>query len=82
MIKIYGSMLCGDCVQCREALDKANVPYEYLDFSDNLKHLKEFLSIRDTHTLFQQVREEGSIGIPCIVKEDGTVTLDWSELLM
>lgn len=75
-------MLCGDCVQCREALDKANVPYEYLDFSDDLRNLKTFLGMRDTCDLFKQVREEGRIGIPCIVKEDGTVTLDWSEFLM
>lgn len=82
MIKIYGSMLCKDCVQCREDLDRAGVAYEYLDFGDSLLHLKEFLSIRDSSALFVSVKENGSIGIPCIVKEDGTVTLDWQEFLM
>jgi len=47
VLKIYGSMLCPDCVQCREDLDKANVSYEYLDFSDNLKNLKDFLILRE-----------------------------------
>lgn len=81
MIKIYGSMLCKDCVQCREDLDKAGISYEYLDFSDSLLHLKEFLAIRESNPLFIEVREKGSIGIPCIVKEDGSITLDWEALM-
>ena len=81
MIKIYGSMLCKDCVQCREDLDRAGVSYEYLDFSDNLLYLKEFLAIRDRNPLFQEVREKGTIGIPCIVLEDGSVTLDWDTIM-
>ena len=79
MLKIYGSMLCPDCVECREALDREKVAYEYLDFAVNLRNLKEFLKLRDTETVFDSVREAGKIGIPCILREDGTVTLDWSE---
>lgn len=81
MIKIYGSMLCPDCVQCREDLDKAGVAYEYLDFADSLLHLKEFLAIRENSPLFIEVKNRGGIGIPCIVKDDGSVTLDWAELM-
>jgi glutaredoxin-related protein len=81
MIKIYGSMLCKDCVQCREELDNAGVAYEYLDFSENLLALKEFLSIRDSDPQFDEVRQNGGIGIPCIVREDGTVSLDWAEFM-
>lgn len=81
MIKIYGSMLCKDCVQCCEDLDKKEVPYTFLDFADSLLHLKEFLSIREGNPLFDPVRENGGIGIPCIVKDDGSVTLDWEEFM-
>lgn len=81
MIKIYGSMLCKDCVQCREDLDRAGVSYEYLDFAENLMHLKAFLAIRDSNSLFDEVRKNGSIGIPCIVKDDGSITLDWEEFM-
>lgn len=77
MLKIYGSMLCPDCVKCREDLDKAGVEYEYLDFSDSLKNLKEFLAIRDSSVLFDDVRKIGSIGIPCILEENGSISLDW-----
>lgn len=79
MLKIYGSMLCPDCVQCREELDKAKIEYEYLDFSDNLKNLKEFLKLRDELEIFGPLRAEGKIGIPCILREDGSVTLSWEE---
>ena len=81
MIKIYGSMLCPDCVKCREELDQAGIAYEYLDFADSLLHLKEFLKLRETNPLFDTVKENGGIGIPSIVREDGTVTLDWAELM-
>ena len=81
MIKIYGSMLCKDCVQCREELDAAGVEYEYLDFGEDLRALKEFLAIRDSDGQFDDVRRNGSIGIPCIVRENGSVTLDWAEFM-
>lgn len=81
MIKIYGSMLCKDCVQCREELDAAGTAYEYLDFADDLRNLKDFLAIRDSSPLFEIVRENGGIGIPCIVREDGSITLDWEEFM-
>lgn len=81
MLKIYGSMLCPDCTKCREDLDKAQVAYEYLDFGKSVRNLKEFLAIRDSSSLFDTARENGSIGIPCIVREDGTLTLCWDEFL-
>lgn len=81
MIKIYGSMLCPDCVQCKQELDATGVEYEYLDFSEDLRNLKEFLKLRDSETIFEEVRQKGSIGIPCILREDGSVTLDWEEFM-
>lgn len=76
MLKIYGSMLCPDCVQCRQELDRAGVEYEYLDFADSLLNLKEFLRLREL-PLFDEVKASGGIGIPCIVGEDGSVALSW-----
>lgn len=77
MLKIYGSMLCPDCVACREAFDKSGVAYEYNDFADDLRSLKAFLALRDADAAFDAVKAEGKIGIPCIIREDGSVTLDW-----
>lgn len=80
MLKIYGSMLCQDCVKCREDLDRAGTQYQFLDFSDDLKNLKEFLILRESE-LFEEVRKEGKIGIPCILQEDGTVTFEWQAFM-
>ncbi len=77
MLKIYGTMLCKDCVDCCADLDRAGVAYTFLDFAAELRNLKEFLHLRDTLALFDKIKENGSIGIPCIVDEQGTVSLDW-----
>lgn len=82
MVKIYGSMLCEDCVACVEELCQAKVEFKFCDFADELLYLKEFLKIRDGNPLFDDIRDAGKIGIPCICREDGSVTLDWRELLL
>lgn len=81
MLKIYGSMLCPDCVRCRKDLDAAGVSYEYLDFADSLLHLKEFLKLRDEHPVFLELKQAGKIGIPCIVTDGGDILLDWIPLM-
>ena len=81
MLKIYGSILCPDCVQCKDDLTKAGVAFEYLDFSTDLRNLKTFLSLRDHEPCFAEVKEQGRIGIPCIVEEDGSVLLDWEKYM-
>lgn len=77
MLKVYGSRLCPDCVQCCADLDRQGIAYEYHDFADDLMDLKTFLTIRDTDPLFAQVRGSGKIGIPCLVEDDGSVSLTW-----
>ena len=81
MLKIYGSMLCRDCVDCCSELREANVEFEFCDFADSLLNLKEFLKLRDENHAFDPVRTDGKIGIPCILREDGSLTLDWKEFL-
>ena len=71
--------MCKDCVECCADLDRCGVAYEFYDFSEKLSNLKEFLTLRDLEEVFTSVRGSGSIGIPCIVREDGSLTLDWSE---
>lgn len=80
MLKIYGSMLCPDCVKCREDLDAAKVEYEYFDFADDLGNLKSFLALRE-NAIFDDIRKEGKIGIPCIQRDDGSIMLDWGQFV-
>ena len=81
MLKIYGSNQCPDCVQCCQELKDAGVSFEYCEFGDSLKYLKEFLKLRDEDAVFDAVRADGKIGIPCIVRCDGSLTLDWDEFI-
>ena len=80
MLKIYGSPMCKDCVICKEELDKAGVPYVYMDITGNLMFLKKFLKLRE-EPAFETIREKGQIGIPCILREDESFIFDWRELL-
>ena len=81
MLKVYGMNICPDTVECCEALKKAVVAYEYLDFAEKTANLKAFLKLRDGNPLFDDARREGNIGIPCIQREDGSLTLDWQEFM-
>lgn len=75
MIKVYGTRLCKDCVALEHLYQTHNIPYEFLDFNDDLQNLKDFLRLRDHSPLFDLPRREGSIGIPCILLNDNTLTL-------
>lgn len=79
MIKIYGTDQCRDCVACKKELDEAGVSYEFLALEE-LPLLKEFLKLRDAEPVFDRVKGEG-VGIPCIRREDGSITFDWKEFL-
>lgn len=81
MLKVYGMKICPDTVECIEALTKAGIEFEYLDFADKTANLKAFLKLRDSSPLFDTVRQAGDIGIPCIQREDGSLTLDWNEFM-
>ena len=81
MLKVYGMKICPDTVECCEALTRAGVEHEFLDFAEKTANLKAFLKLRDSSPLFDSVRQEGGIGIPCIQREDGSITFDWEEFM-
>ena len=73
---MYGTNACPDCVHAEEVLKDKNISYIYLDCTDSTANLKRFLKLRDHEPLFDEVKKEGKIGIPCFQLEDGTLTLD------
>ena len=80
MLKIFGSPLCPDCVKCKAELEQAGVEFVYMDITSNLLFLKKFLKLREGPE-FDAIREKGQIGIPCILREDDSLTFDWQEFL-
>lgn len=81
MLKIYGSVLCPDCRECEKNFTHHGIEYSYIDINESMRNLKEFLRLRDALPVFDPCREQGSVGIPAIVLEDGGVTLDWEGVL-
>ena len=71
---------CPDCAQAKQ-LYGDNQNYEIIDIGKQARNLKEFLALRDNHPAFAKVRERGTIGIPCFVKEDGEVVISMKHYL-
>lgn len=80
MTKIYVMESCPDCIQAKQMYGN-NPDYEIIDIGKQARNLKEFLAIRDNHPAFAKVRERGTIGIPCFVKENGEVVISMKHYL-
>lgn len=74
MIKIYGMSSCSDCSFVKQQV-LGDEKYQLIDIGENVRNLKEFLKLRDNNPIFDEAKRSGSVGIPCFVLEDGTVTL-------
>ena len=75
MPKVYGSMLCPDCVEAKEYFEKVNYKYEFINITESMKNLKEFLALRDNRKEFDDVKKLGYIGIPAILTDDNKIIL-------
>ena len=81
-IVMYGTEICPDCVEAKQQLKKlTNIELDYRDITESTAILKEFLSYRDHETIFAKVIENGGIGIPFFIMEDGTKTLEISDFV-
>lgn len=80
MLKIYGSDLCPDCIACKKDLNEKGIPYTYINITESLKGMKEFLALRDSNAIYDSVKKAGNIGIPTIADENGELYLDWNKL--
>ena len=65
---------CPDCDYVEKQVE-GNDNYEIIDIGQHVKHLKDFLHLRDNNPVFDDVRKMGAVGIPCFLLEDGTVSL-------
>lgn len=79
MIKIYSMPTCPYCTYVEEQV-KNDDNYVIIDIGSHVKYMHEFLELRDHNVAFKQAIAEGDIGLPCFVKEDGSVTLEPSDL--
>lgn len=79
MIKVFVMQTCLDCAQVKEQAGQAG-RFEVIDIGEHVRHLKQFLALRDHNPAFDEVKARGQVGIPCFVLEDGRITFDWEEV--
>ncbi len=74
MIKIYGMPTCPYCSYVEKQIE-GNSNFQYIDIGSNVRYMHEFLELRDHDPIFDHSKAIGDVGIPCFVREDGTVSL-------
>ena len=80
-VVVYGTRNCPDTVAALDAYEKRGIDVDFRDIDSSIATLKAFLTLRDTNDAFASVRVKHSVGVPCVIREDGTLTLDWEEIL-
>ena len=65
----------------KKELDAVQADYLYQEIGESTTNMKRFLKLRDKETLFDQVKADGKIGVPCFKLSDGTLTLNLQEVL-
>lgn len=82
MLKFYGSPICSGCREALELFEKKGFSqYEFIEITASTENLRAFLKLRDEREELAEARKEGRIGIPCFVREDGSVTLETEDIL-
>ena len=82
MLKVYGAGICGECRMFKQIMEERGFEVDYVEITESVPNMWEFLRLRDREEAFAPVRERGTIGIPAFVKEDGEITLDMNTALM
>lgn len=80
MITIYGMPSCPDCAYVHDQIEGRDDEFDYVDIGEHVRNLKEFIHLRDTEPVFDEVKKNGWLGIPCFVTEDGKVTVTPEEV--
>ena len=55
--------------------------FQSVEITASTDNMREFLKLRETRAELRQAGEEGRIGIPCFVREDGSITLEPDDVL-
>ena len=79
MNKMYGSNACPDTIYAIYELRKQGLHCEYREIGSSMMFMREFLHYRETDPKFIPVRENGGVGVPFFVMDDGRTTLDIDE---
>ena len=70
MLTLFISSLCPDCPPAIEEIKKRDIKCEIIDITSSMASLKKFLRERDFSDAFDEIVEEGSVGVPCLMRDD------------
>ena len=80
-ITVIGSHLCPDTLYAVNRLAGAGVETSFRDILSCHADLQAYLHIRETSELYADIRGTQRLGVPCFVREDGSMTLSLDEVL-
>lgn len=89
-VTIVGSHLCPNTLYALTKCKDAGLQVRFVDLSGSLSDLKRFLALHEHDALYAPYREQsgregyaenGAIGLPCFLLEDGSKTLDLNRVL-
>ncbi len=80
-VRIIGSHLCPENLYALKQLTDAKFEVDFVDILTSLNALKTYLSVRESSPLYKDICGTDRLGIPCFVREDGSMTLDIHEIL-
>lgn len=80
-ITVYGSNVCPGTLRFLAILTENGVMPNFVNVTGSIGLLKEFMTFRDTSSLYDGVRGSGAIGFPLVKLEDGTYTRDVNGVL-
>lgn len=79
-IIVIGSHLCPDTIYALCKLTENKIDFDFKDISSSFPALKEYLSLRDNDSVYNEVKNKGGLGIPCFLS-NGKITLDLDDIL-
>ena len=80
-ITVIGSHLCPDTLYDLNRLSGAGAEIDFKDILSCHAVLQDYLEIRESSPLYEEIRGTRRLGIPCFVREDGTMTLNLNDIL-
>ena len=80
-ITVYGSNLCPKTLHTIESITDLGVMPKFVNVTGSINLLMDFVKLRDTHSLYDDIRGSEKIGFPTFELEDGTLTRDVDKVL-
>lgn len=80
-VTVIGSHLCPDTLYALNCLTAAGVEANFQDILSCHAALQTYLHVRETSELYADIRGTQRLGVPCFVREDGTMTLELKDIL-